>query len=145
MKVCSTEKLKKAFIIIAYLCYCTTTVLENHMQLSLGYYNYVFVFIIGVCLKLANNVEVIEKIINNYEIPAEDLAMIRQRLESIVETNSRSISQRSNIIEVPEIPVSPTHLDRGPTEPITPTSDIVSVRTHRDYLLPSGDIIRIKI
>ena len=119
------EYIKKGFIIIAYLTYCAMTILKNQMHIELGNYEYILVGIIGICLKLSQNTEVIEKLIN--EIPLADLEMIKQKLESIQES---SISQRS-IIEMPNEPYEESETD--------------GVITHRDYKMLNGQIIRIKL
>ena len=119
------DYIKKGFIITAYLTYCAMTILKNQMHIELGNYEYILVGIIGICLKLSQNTEVIEKLIN--EIPLADLEMIKQKLESIQES---SISQRS-IIEMPNEPYEESETD--------------GVITHRDYKMLNGQIIRIKL
>ena len=123
--VVNFEYIKKGFIIVAYLTYCCITVLKNQMHIELGNYEYIFIGLIGACLKLSQNTEVIEKIIN--EIPLADLQMIKDKLESIQET---SISQRS-IIDIPNEPYEESETD--------------GIITHRDYKMANGQIIRIKI
>ena len=115
---------KKGFVIVAYITYCFITVLKNQMHIELGNYEYIFIGVIGACLKLSQNTEVIEKIIN--EIPLKDLELIKQKLESIQES---SISQRS-VIDMPNEPYEESETDGI---------------THRDYRLLNGQIIRIKI
>ena len=90
--VIKLDYIKKGFVLTAYLAYCTTTILKNQLKLDMGNYEFIICAIIGICLKLSQNTEVIEKIIN--EIPLADLEMIKQKLESIQES---SISQRSII------------------------------------------------
>ena len=119
------EYIKKGFIIIAYLTYCAITVLKNQMRIELGNYEYIFIAVIGACLKLSENTKIIEKLIN--EIPLADLEMIKAKLESIQES---SVSQRS-IIEMPNEPYEESETD--------------GVITHRDYKMLNGQIIRIKI
>lgn len=119
------DYIKKGFIIIAYLTYCAITVLKNQMHIELGNYEYIFIGVIGACLKLSENTKIIEKLIN--EIPLADLEMIKAKLESIQES---SISQRS-IIEMPNEPYEESETD--------------GVITHRDYKMLNGQIIRIKI
>ena len=119
------EYIKKGFIIIAYLTYCAITVLKNQMRIELGNYEYIFIGLIGACLKLSENTKIIEKLIN--EIPLADLEMIKAKLESIQES---SVSQRS-IIEMPNEPYEESETD--------------GVITHRDYKMLNGQIIRIKI
>jgi len=120
------EYIKKGFIIIAYLTYCAITVLKNQMHIELGNYEYIFIGVIGACLKLSENTKIIEKLIN--EIPLADLEMIKQKLESIQES---SISQRSII----EMPVNEPYEE----------SETDGVITHRDYKMLNGQIIRIKL
>ena len=122
--VVNFEYIKRGFIIVAYLTYCCITVLKNQMHIELGNYEYIFIGIIGLSLKLSQNTEVIEKIIN--EIPLSDLQMIKDKLESIQES---SISQRS-IIDIPNEPYEESETDGI---------------THRDYKMLNGQIIRIKI
>ena len=93
----------------------------------MGNYEFIICAIIGICLKLSQNTEVIEKIIN--EIPLADLQMIKDKLESIQET---SISQRSII----DIPIN---------EPYEDSISESGIITHRDYKMLNGQIIRIKI
>ena len=123
--VVNFEYIKKGFIIVAYLTYCCITVLKNQMHIELGNYEYIFIGVIGACLKLSENTKIIEKIIN--EIPLADLEMIKQKLESIQES---SISQRSVI----DMPINEPY-EESETDGIT----------HRDYKLGNGQIIRIKI
>ena len=123
--VVNFEYIKKGFIIVAYLTYCCITVLKNQMHIELGNYEYIFLGVIGACLKLSDNTKIIEKIIN--EIPLADLEMIKQKLESIQES---SISQRSVI----DMPINEPY-EESETDGIT----------HRDYRLLNGQIIRIKI
>ena len=122
--VVNFEYIKKGFIIVAYLTYCCITVLKNQMHIDLGNYEYIFIGVIGACLKLSENTKIIEKIIN--EIPLADLQMIKDKLESIQES---SISQRS-VIDMPNEPYEESETDGI---------------THRDYKLGNGQIIRIKI
>ena len=122
--VVNFENIKKAFIIVAYLTYCCITILKNQMHIELGNYEYIFIGVIGACLKLSENTKIIEKIIN--EIPLADLQMIKDKLESIQES---SISQRS-IIDIPNEPYEESETDGI---------------THRDYKMLNGQIIRIKI
>ena len=123
--VIKLDYIKKGFVLIAYLTYCCITVLKNQMHIELGNYEYIFIGLIGASLKLSQNTEIIEKIIN--EIPLADLEMIKQKLESIQES---SISQRS-IIDIPNEPYEESETDGI---------------THRDYKMPgNGQIIRIKI
>ena len=95
------------------------------MHIELGNYEYIFIGLIGASLKLSQNTEIIEKIIN--EIPLADLQMIKDKLESIQES---SISQRS-VIDMPNEPYEESETD--------------GIITHRDYKLGNGQIIRIKI
>ena len=122
--VIKLDYIKKGFIIVAYLTYCCITVLKNQMHIELGNYEYIFIGVIGACLKLSENTKIIEKIIN--EIPLADLQMIKDKLESIQES---SISQRS-VIDMPNEPYEESETDGI---------------THRDYKLGNGQIIRIKI
>ena len=122
--VVNFEYIKKGFIIVAYLTYSCITVLKNQMHIELGNYEYIFICVIGACLKLSENTKIIEKIIN--EIPLADLQMIKDKLESIQES---SISQRS-VIDMPNEPYEESETDGI---------------THRDYKLGNGQIIRIKI
>ena len=122
--VIKLDYIKKGFVLIAYLTYCCITVLKNQMHIELGNFEYIFIGVIGACLKLSENTKIIEKIIN--EIPLADLAMIKQKLESIQES---SISQRS-VIDMPNEPYEESETDGI---------------THRDYKLGNGQIIRIKI
>ena len=122
--VIKLDYIKKGFVLIAYLTYCCITVLKNQMHIELGNYEYIFIGLIGASLKLSQNTEIIEKIIN--EIPLADLQMIKDKLESIQET---SISQRS-VIDMPNEPYEESETDGI---------------THRDYKLGNGQIIRIKI
>ena len=122
--VINFEYVKKGFIIVAYLTYCCITVLKNQMHIELGNYEYIFIGVIGACLKMSENTKIIEKIIN--EIPIADLQMIKEKLESIQES---SISQRS-IIDIPNEPYEESETDGI---------------THRDYRMANGQIIRIKI
>ena len=123
--VVNFEYVKKGFIIVAYLTYCCITVLKNQMHIELGNYEYIFIGVIGACLKLSENTKIIEKIIN--EIPLADLQMIKDKLESIQES---SISQRSIV----DIPINEPY-EESETDGIT----------HRDYRMLNGQIIRIKI
>ena len=123
--VVNFEYVKKGFIIVAYLTYCCITVLKNQMHIELGNYEYIFIGVIGACLKLSENTKIIEKIIN--EIPLADLQMIKDKLESIQES---SISQRSVI----DMPINEPY-EESETDGIT----------HRDYRMLNGQIIRIKI
>ena len=125
--VVNFEYVKKGFIIVAYLTYCCITVLKNQMHIELGNYEYIFIGVIGACLKLSENTKIIEKIIN--EIPLADLQMIKDKLESIQES---SISQRSII----DIPIN---------EPYEDSISESGIITHRDYKMLNGQIIRIKI
>ena len=122
--VIKLDYIKKGFIIVAYLTYCCITVLKNQMHIELGNYEYIFIGVIGACLKLSENTKIIEKIIN--EIPIADLQMIKDKLESIQES---SISQRS-VIDIPNEPYEESETDGI---------------THRDYKMLNGQIIRIKI
>ena len=122
--VIKLDYIKKGFVLIAYLTYCCITVLKNQMHIELGNYEYIFIGLIGASLKLSQNTEIIEKIIN--EIPLADLQMIKDKLESIQES---SISQRS-VIDMPNEPYEESETDGI---------------THRDYKLGNGQIIRIKI
>ena len=122
--VVNFEYVKKGFIIVAYLTYCCITVLKNQMHIELGNYEYIFIGVIGACLKMSENTKIIEKIIN--EIPLADLQMIKDKLESIQES---SISQRS-VIDIPNEPYEESETDGI---------------THRDYKMLNGQIIRIKI
>ena len=122
--VIKLDYIKKGFVLTAYLAYCTTTILKNQLKLDMGNYEFIICAIIGICLKLSQNTEVIEKIIN--EIPLADLQMIKDKLESIQES---SISQRS-VIDIPNEPYEESETDGI---------------THRDYRMLNGQIIRIKI
>ena len=122
--VIKLDYIKKGFVLIAYLTYCCITVLKNQMHIELGNYEYIFIGLIGASLKLSQNTEIIEKIIN--EIPLADLQMIKDKLESIQES---SISQRS-VIDMPNEPYEESETDGI---------------THRDYKMANGQIIRIKI
>ena len=122
--VIKLDYIKKGFVLIAYLTYCCITVLKNQMHIELGNYEYIFIGLIGASLKLSQNTEIIEKIIN--EIPLADLQMIKDKLESIQES---SISQRS-VIDIPNEPYEESETDGI---------------THRDYKMANGQIIRIKI
>ena len=122
--VIKLDYIKKGFVLTAYLAYCTTTILKNQLKLDMGNYEFIICAIIGICLKLSQNTEVIEKIMN--EIPLKDLELIKQKLESIQES---SISQRS-IIDIPNEPYEESETDGI---------------THRDYKMANGQIIRIKI
>ena len=123
--VIKLDYIKKGFVLIAYLTYCCITVLKNQMHIELGNYEYIFIGVIGACLKLSENTKIIEKIIN--EIPLADLQMIKDKLESIQES---SISQRS-VIDIPNEPYEESETD--------------GIITHRDYKMANGQIIRIKI
>ena len=123
--VIKLDYIKKGFVLIAYLTYCCITVLKNQMHIELGNYEYIFICVIGACLKLSENTKIIEKIIN--EIPLADLQMIKDKLESIQES---SISQRS-VVDMPNEPYEESETD--------------GIITHRDYKLGNGQIIRIKI
>ena len=124
--VIKLDFIKKGFVLTAYLAYCSTTILKNQLKLDMGNYEFIICAIIGICLKLSQNTEVIEKIIN--EIPLADLQMIKDKLESIQES---SISQRSVI----DMPINEPYEE----------SETDGIITHRDYKLGNGQIIRIKI
>jgi len=125
-----TETLKKLFIAIAYTAYVVSILIENEAHIELGRYQYIFVFIVGISLKLAQHVEIVEKII--YTMNPEDMEIIKERLNSIVEQSQHgSITQRSLAIEIPPVVLN---------EPVTPSSEEM---THRDYVLPNGNVLRI--
>jgi len=135
MKAWTSKYLKKTFILIAYTAYVSSTVLTNHFQVNLTYYNYIFVGIIGLSLKLSDYSETIEKII--YTMNPADIEHIKDRLNSIFELSQRgSETNRSNIVDIPEVT-----LEVPPNEPITPSS----VLTHRDLVLRNGNIIRVHV
>lgn len=135
MKAWTSKYLKKTFILIAYTAYVSSTVLTNHFQVDLTYYNYIFVGIIGLSLKLSDYSETIEKII--YTMNPDDIEHIKDRLNSIFELSQRgSETNRSNIVDIPEVT-----LEVPPNEPITPSS----VLTHRDLVLRNGNIIRVHV
>lgn len=135
MKAWTSKYLKKTFILIAYTAYVSSTVLTNHFQVNLTYYNYIFVAIIGLSLKLSDYSETIEKII--YTMNPDDIEHIKDRLNSIFELSQRgSETNRSNIVDIPEVT-----LEVPPNEPITPSS----VLTHRDLVLRNGNIIRVHV
>ena len=58
--VVNFEYIKKGFIIVAYLTYSCITVLKNQMHIELGNYEYIFICVIGACLKLSENTKIIE-------------------------------------------------------------------------------------
>jgi len=134
----NANNIKKFFILTAYGTYLGSTVIENHYELNLRYYNYIFVGIIGICLKIANNTEVIEKIIHDV-MPPEEIQKIHQQLNSIIESSSNPSSIVSEqIIQIPD-------MNRDINEPYTPNnSEDVNI-THRDYVLANGQIIRLKL
>jgi len=126
----NTKFLKKIFITIAYVAYIFSTIMQNHMHIDLTYYNYIFVAIIGVSLKLSEHTEIIEKIITNYDLPFQELLDIRKRLDSLIESSQPS--ERSSInVDIPQ------------NEPITPSPSNNAINTHRDIELSNGNIIRI--
>ena len=100
-------------------------------------YEYIFVVIIGVCLKLSQHTEVIEKIL--HEIPTDDLTFIKQRLDSIVDMSVKSATpphsiarglREDYIINVP-YPDDATIIENDPL-------------THRSIELSNGNILRIR-
>lgn len=142
----NTKFLKKTFITIAYVAYIFSTIMQNHLHIDLTYYNYIFVAIIGVSLKLSENTEIIEKIITNYDIPFQELLDIRKRIDSLIESSQPS-ERSSTVIDIPMNDVN---------EPITPSNELdrqesrrarvaspEPINTHRDIELSNGNIIRI--
>lgn len=127
----NTKFLKKTFITIAYVAYIFSTIMQNHLHIDLTYYNYIFVAIIGVSLKLSEHTEIIEKIITNYDIPFQELLDIRKRIDSLIESSQPS-ERSSTVIDIPMNVVN---------EPITPSNE--PINTHRDIELSNGNIIRI--
>jgi len=105
------------------------------MHIDLTYYNYIFVAIIGVSLKLSEHTEIIEKIITNYDLPFQELLDIRKRLDSLIESSQPS-ERSSNVVDIPE-------LRADVNEPITPSPSNNAINTHRDIELSNGNIIRI--
>jgi len=137
MKAWTSKYLKKTFILIAYTAYVSSTVLTNHFQVNLTYYNYIFVAIIGLSLKLSDYSETIEKII--YTMNPDDIEHIKDRLNSIFELSQRGseTNRSSAVVEIPEVT-----LEVPPNEPITPSSEVL---THRDLVLRNGNIIRVHV
>jgi len=129
----NTKFLKKTFITIAYVAYIFSTIMQNHMHIDLTYYNYIFVAIIGVSLKLSEHTEIIEKIITNYDLPFQELLDIRKRLDSLIESSQPS-DRSSRIVTIEQRSVV--------NEPIIP-SPSNGDDTHRDIELANGNIIRI--
>jgi hypothetical protein len=125
------ETLKKVFIIIAYLSYVLTTIMKNQDYFNLGNYEYIFVVIIGVCLKLSQSTEVIEKLINS--IDTETMDDIKLKLESInmnvneIKTSSTGITDRTLKI-----------ISNRTNEPIVDENNII----YLDDLISNKEIIR---
>jgi hypothetical protein len=73
--------IKKGFIIVAYLSYIAVTIMKNQNYFELGNYEYIFVFVIGVCLKLSDSTKTIEKIINVFD--EKQLEELKSNISSI--------------------------------------------------------------
>jgi len=126
------DLIKKIFIAIAYIAYIMSIIIQNHLHIDLTYYNYVIAAIIGISLKIAQNVEIVEKII--LTMPENDLDFIKERLNSIAESQTGSQTHRTERSVIVDIP------NNAVNEPITPSS---GESTHRDIELSNGNIVRI--
>jgi hypothetical protein len=117
------DNIKRMLITIAYVCYVIVTVLKNNAGLNLGAGEYVFVAVIGICLKLADSTNTIQQMLS--VVDPEKLEQLLQRTESIT----------TSLI----LPNS----DRSICEPFaTPRSD---EQTHRDIRLNDQYIIRVRV
>jgi hypothetical protein len=99
MTVCNVNNIKKGFILLAYMGYVLVTILKNQDYFSIGNYEYIIVFFIGVCLKMASSTEIVEKIVNS--IDSETIEEIQNKLNNIdinlndIKTNSIVNSDRT--------------------------------------------------
>jgi hypothetical protein len=117
------DNVKRLLITIAYVCYVIVTVLKNNTGLNLGNGEYVFVAIIGICLKLADSTNTIQQMLS--VVDPVKLEQLLQRTESI--TTSLILP----------------NTERSICEPFeTPRSD---EETHRDIRLNDQFIIRVRV
>jgi len=137
------EILKKMFILIAYFSYVGLTVAKNQLKLDLGNYEYILVGIIGVCMKLAYNLDYVEQLINNVSL--DDLKSITEQLSEITLSLSQpNITTRSLLKhDTPraDTPSEPVMLEIN--EPIEPSENGEEEITHRDVKLNDNYVLRI--
>lgn len=95
-----TEKIKLFFAYLAYISYLISVFLKNEAHIEFNRYEYIFCLVIAVSLKLSHNVEIIEKFV----VDNTELAIIKSRVDSILELQSNPASRRTEEIVM---------LDRG--------------------------------
>jgi hypothetical protein len=119
--------IKKLFIVLAYLTYLGTTIAKQQLKIDLGNYEFIFVAIIGICLKLSASITQIETIINQIDITK--INDITERLADI----SINLSQQN------------THRSIGVLDDNTPNEpyEASETETHRDVNINKDYVLRI--
>jgi hypothetical protein len=136
MKI-NTDNIKRFFILLSYISYIFLTVINNTLKIHNPIIDYVFIAVIGLCLKIADSTQTIQNIINNVDLnKIDELHNIITRTESII-SNSTIIPISDRSIITPEEEKD----NKYKNEPFTYSDPEI---THRDISLNSNYILRIK-
>lgn len=96
-----SDNLKRIFITIAYVAYTLVVILKQQMKIELGNVEYIFVIVIGICLKLADSTSTIKNIIST--IDTQKLDEVINKIDMVNETLTVK-SRHFSIQQLPEIP-----------------------------------------
>jgi hypothetical protein len=118
------DSVKRFFILLSYISYVILTILNNNLKIHNQYVDYIFLFIIGLSLKIADSTSTIKQIINNVDL---------DKFENII-TRTESIISNSTVIPITDRSVQTPERDNEP----------FNIDTHRDISLNSQYVLRIK-
>lgn len=121
-KILTKENMRIFFIYMAYLIYSFSVVIKNQLNIQLGNWEYIFVVLNLVCIKLAENTKKIEQIINHV-----DLEKMDNLLDQLMTVSNTISTGRTEILEINE-----------------PFNEEPEADTHRDINLNENYIIRVK-
>jgi len=105
-----SDTIKMFFIYVAYTAFLISSLLQNETDIKLGRYQYIFVGVIAVCLKMSRSHEEIQKFV----IDNSELKKIESKVDGILENQQLSIPSSNRTSNEPILP--PVIL-KGPESP----------------------------
>lgn len=153
--------IQKVFITIAYLAFIAITIMQNQLAITLPpAVSYVFLGIIGVCLKFASSITTVETIYNT--LNTEKLDDVMNQLNgittSLTETHTlasmtlgitprvpASLCVPGEVgVMVPSLDINDKHVQSNVPYGSGSPSSPMSTATHRDIKLSNDYVLRIQ-
>ena len=92
MKVITPDNIKLFFIYVAYVAYSLSVIVKTQLNYNLGNFEYIFVFIIFISIKIAQSTKMINNVVNNVDLSKMD-NLLEQLItvSSDLQTSSRTL------------------------------------------------------